>query len=91
MRNISNPISASDSNPEMLRMVSPETPKRPRGWIALTITIGEVAVLSYFAFVLSQYWLMLPVWMRTTAALGLGLAFALVGYRFWKARKSPPP
>jgi hypothetical protein len=59
-----------------------------RNWIAWAVTIGEMALLMAFGFVLSQYWLMLPVWMRSTAGFGLGFAMVVVAYRFFKFRRS---
>lgn len=56
-------------------------------WIAWGITIGEGLLLLAFGIVLSEYWLMLPVWMRSTAGTGLGLAFAILAYRFFKFRR----
>ena len=50
--------------------------------------IGEAILLLAFGIVLSQYWLMLPVWMRSCAGLGLSAAFAMVAYRFFKFRSS---
>jgi hypothetical protein len=54
--------------------------KKPR-WLAWAISIGEVILLLGFAFALSRYWLMLPVWMRRTAGVFLAVAFVAVGYR----------
>ena len=56
-------------------------------WIAWGITIGEGILLLGFGVVLSEYWLMLPVWMRSTAGFGLGTAFAILAYRFFKFRR----
>jgi len=57
-------------------------------WIAWGITIGEGILLLGFAIVLSQYWLMLPVWMRSSAGVGLGTAFVIVAYRFFKFQRT---
>jgi hypothetical protein len=57
---------------------------RSRNWIAWAITIGEGLLLLAFGIVLSQYWLMLPGWMRSSAAFGLTLAVAIVAWRFFK-------
>ena len=57
---------------------------RSRNWIAWGITIGEALLLLAFGIVLGQYWLMLPIWMRSCAALGLIVAVALVARRFLK-------
>jgi hypothetical protein len=53
---------------------------KPR-WLAWAVSIGELLVLLIFAFALSRYWLMLPVWMRRTAGAFLILAFASIFYR----------
>lgn len=43
--------------------------------VAWAITIGEAILLAVVGLALVDYWLMLPVWMRSTGALGLaGLA-----------------
>jgi hypothetical protein len=42
------------------------------------ITLGEALLLGVCAVVLSKYWMMLPVWMRTLAVLGL-IGVAAVG------------
>lgn len=55
---------------------------RSRNWIALGITIGEALLLLAFGIVLGQYWMMLPIWMRSCAAFGLVVAVALVAWRF---------
>jgi hypothetical protein len=52
-------------------------------WIAWSITIGETLLLLGLSFGLTQYWLMLPVWMRSCAALALTLGFLLIAYRFF--------
>jgi hypothetical protein len=57
---------------------------RSRNWIAWGITIGETLLLLAFGIVLGQYWLMLPIWMRSCAAFGLILAIAFVTWRFLK-------
>jgi hypothetical protein len=56
-------------------------------WIAWGITIGEGILLLGFGIVLSEYWLMLPVWMRSSAGFGLGIGFLIVVYRFFKFRR----
>jgi hypothetical protein len=65
-----------------------EDMKTKTNWIAWGITLGEGLLLLAFGIVLSQYWLMLPVWMRSSAGLSLGLAFATVGYRFFKFQRT---
>ena len=35
--------------------------KKPR-WLAWAVSVGELILLLGFAFALSRYWLMLPVW-----------------------------
>jgi hypothetical protein len=67
-------------------MNSDEETKTRTNWIAWGITFGEGLLLLVCAIVLSQYWLMLRVWMRSTAGVCLGLAFLVVGYRFFKFR-----
>jgi len=57
-------------------------------WLAWSVTLGEAILLFAFAIVLSQYWLMLPVWMRSAAGFCLGLAFVTVAFRFFKFRRS---
>ena len=57
---------------------------RSRNWIAWGITIGEALLLLAFGIVLGQYWLMLPIWMRSCAALGLVAAAIIVAWRFFK-------
>jgi hypothetical protein len=56
-------------------------------WIAWGITIGEGILLLGFGVVLGEYWLMLPVWMRSTAGVGLGMASVILAYRFFKFRR----
>jgi hypothetical protein len=56
-------------------------------WIAWGITCGQIILLLGCGVVLSEYWLMLPVWMRNSAGAGLGLAFAIVGFRFFKFQR----
>jgi hypothetical protein len=57
-------------------------------WLAWSITVGEVILLLAFAIVLSQYWLMLPVWMRSSAGFCLGLAFLAVALRFFTFQRA---
>ncbi len=57
-------------------------------WIVWGVTVGELILLAAFGIVLSEYWLMLPVWMRSTAGIGLGLAIAIVVFRFFKSQRS---
>jgi hypothetical protein len=54
------------------------------GWLACSVSLGELVVLLIFTFALSRYWLMLPVWMRRTAGGFLFLAFAIVAYRLFR-------
>jgi uncharacterized membrane protein len=60
--------------------------RRPikRRWLAWSVSIGETVLLLVFGFVLSRYWLMLPVWMRRTAGTFLAIAFLLVFYRLFR-------
>ncbi len=39
--------------------------------LAWAITLGYAILYGGIVFVVSQYWLMLPIWLRTIAALGL--------------------
>jgi hypothetical protein len=69
--------------------VNSDDQTRPKpNWIAWAITLGEGFVVLVFGIILSQYWLMLPVWMRSGAGLFLGLAFLVVGFRFFKFRRN---
>ena len=59
-------------------------------WLAWAVTLGEAVLLGGFALALSRYWLMLPIWMRSTAGSCLGVAAAIVLYRlfrFYRRRK----
>lgn len=56
-------------------------------WIAWGITLGEGILLLAAGVVLSAYWLMLPVWMRSCAGFGLGLGVAMVVLRFYRFRR----
>lgn len=53
-------------------------------WLAWAVTLSEVVLLAGFALVLSRYWLMLPIKMRTTAGSVLGLAAAIVFFRMFR-------
>ncbi|HEY6228372.1 MAG TPA: hypothetical protein VI282_14725 [Verrucomicrobiae bacterium] len=57
---------------------------RSRNLIAWGITIGEALLLLAFGIVLGQYWLMLPIWMRSCAAFSLVVAVVFVTWRFFK-------
>jgi hypothetical protein len=59
-------------------------------WLVWAVTLGEAALLAGFALALSRYWLMLPIWMRSTAGTCLGVAAAIVLFRlfrFYRRRK----
>ena len=59
-------------------------------WLAWAVTLAEVVLLGGFALALSRYWLMLPIWMRSTAGSILGVAAAIVFFRmfrFYRRRK----
>ncbi|HUS35994.1 MAG TPA: hypothetical protein VM680_11645 [Verrucomicrobiae bacterium] len=59
-------------------------------WLAWAVTLAEVVLLGGFAVALSRYWLMLPIWMRSTAGWCVGLAAAIVFFRmfrFYRRRK----
>src|SRR3954462_3138761 len=56
-------------------------------WIAWGVTLGEGILLLGAGVVLGAYWLMLPVWMRSCAGFGLGLAFVAVGFRFYRFQR----
>src|SRR6478609_9515632 len=57
--------------------------------LAWAITSGEAVLLGVAAVALADYWLMLPVWMRTVAAAGLAV-IALAGlYRLVRFVRRP--
>ncbi len=53
------------------------------------ITIGEAILLAAFVLALMDYWLMLPIWMRTTGAIGLSLLAAIGLYRLVRFYRRP--
>lgn len=53
-------------------------------WLAWAVTLGEALLLGAFALALSRYWLMLPIWMRSTAGTCLAVAAAIVLFRFYR-------
>jgi membrane protein YdbS with pleckstrin-like domain len=59
-------------------------------WLAWAVTLAEVVLLGGFAVALSRYWLMLPIWMRSTVGSCLAVAAAIVFFRmfrFYRRRK----
>jgi hypothetical protein len=62
--------------------------RRKPGWLAWAVSIVEAILLLGFAFALSRYWLMLPVWMRRTAGTGLALAFLVIVYRLLRFNRN---
>ena len=58
-------------------------------WLVWAITIGEAILLAAMALLLTDYWLMLPVWLRSAGALilaSLTLIVVIRLTRFYKAR-----
>jgi len=54
------------------------------------ITAGEALLLAVCAFILSRYWMMLPIWMRGVGVAGLVFLGALAVLRmvifYWKRK-----
>lgn len=57
--------------------------------VAWAITICEAILLAAAALALIDYWLMLPVWMRTAGAFGLAGLAALGGFRLYRFYRRP--
>src|SRR5437763_1596717 len=57
--------------------------------LAWAITVSEAVLLGIAAVALVDYWLMLPVWMRTLAAASMGLLCLLGLYRLIKFMRRP--
>jgi len=75
------------SKPDRSQAESKPRPSAPLAW---AITIGEAILLLGMAYCLADYWLMLPVWMRTLGAIVLAslalLGSIRVGRFLWKLR-----
>src|ERR1041385_3035428 len=59
--------------------------------LAWAITVGEAILIGIAAVALMDYWLMLPVWMRTTAAGVIALLAGAGLYRLIRFCRRPTP